>query len=100
MNHEGADDLHVVGRWQAAASEIAEDVRFEREAAAQLAQPGSLSSEDEASGLVRELLQRGSASGGVPCSQQLLQRVVERCADRSELPLLTFVSLACGFLLS
>lgn len=79
-------------RWETAASEIAEEVRFEREAAAQLAQPGSLSSADEAYGLVRELLQRAAASYGVPCSQQLLQRVIERCADRGESPLHTFVS--------
>ncbi|BDA49376.1 hypothetical protein COCOBI_13-4880 [Coccomyxa sp. Obi] len=71
-----------IQRWEMAASEIAEEVRFEREAAAQLAQPGSLSSADEASGLVRELLLRAATSGGVPCSQQLLQRFVERCADR------------------
>lgn len=73
-------------------------MRFERDAARQLAQPGSLSSADEASGLVRELLQRAAASGGVPCSQQLLQRVVERSADRGEL--FAFVLLACDVLVS
>ena len=74
----------MVCRWERASAAIAEEQRFEREAAAQLAQPDSLPNADVAAALVKELLQRTAASGGVPCSQQLLQKVVERCADNGE----------------
>lgn len=68
---------------------MAEELRVEREAVAQLGQPGSLPSADVAAGLVGELLQHFSDSGALSSSPQLLQRVVKRCADQGELFLLT-----------
>ncbi|EIE24939.1 hypothetical protein COCSUDRAFT_47016 [Coccomyxa subellipsoidea C-169] len=73
-------ELEHIQRWERAAAAIAEDHRFEREAAAQLAQPGSLPTADVAAQLVQDIMQRTAASGGVP-SQQLLQKLVERCAE-------------------
>ncbi len=70
-------------RWERAAAAIAEDHRFEREAAAQLAQPESLPTADVAAQLVQDIVQRAAASGGIP-SQQLLQKLVERCAESGE----------------
>lgn len=60
---------------------MAGDCRAEQEALQQLRQLGSLPSTDVAGALVRDILGRAQAHGADTISQELLQRVAERCAE-------------------
>jgi hypothetical protein len=75
------------GRWACAAGVIAQDLLFERQAVARLAQPGSLGSAKVARGLLAELLERMRSAGAAntALSPELVQRIVERCAEQGGL---------------